>query len=159
MQKSECKVCLKRWYLDYDSMLQLLDLQLLSACRQYLKLTTTYNITTGNSYFPPDIFIPSNFPYSCNHHLANYTRPFARSKYMYVSFIPSVISTWNSLPYNIKTSPTISTFKRSLLYHFSRLMYHIICCYSCCLLSIEDTKKFFFNICLYIHKTLHFVHT
>ena len=65
------------------SMLQLMDLQLLSAHRQYLKLTS------GNYYFPPDIFIPSNLPYSCNHRLANYTRPFAHTNYicMYILFL------------------------------------------------------------------------
>ena len=33
-----CKVCLKQWDLDYESMLQLLDLPYLSVRRKYLKL-------------------------------------------------------------------------------------------------------------------------
>ena len=72
VQKFACKVCLKKWDLDYERMLQLLDLQPLSVRRQYLKLTTMYNIIAGNSYFPPYIFVPSNFPYSCNHRLYNH---------------------------------------------------------------------------------------
>ena len=61
VQTFVCKVCLKRWDLDYDSMLQLLDLQLLFARRQHLKLSTMFNITTGNSYFSPGIFFQVTF--------------------------------------------------------------------------------------------------
>ena len=42
VQKCACKVCLKRRYLHYDSMLQLLKLYLLLVRRKYLKLTTMY---------------------------------------------------------------------------------------------------------------------
>ena len=41
MQKFVCKVCLKQWNLDYDKMLQLLDIPRLSTRRKYLKLTTS----------------------------------------------------------------------------------------------------------------------
>ena len=44
VQKFACKVCLKRWDLDYDSILQLLNLPRLLVRREYLKLTTMYNI-------------------------------------------------------------------------------------------------------------------
>ena len=53
VQKFACKVCLKQWELDYDSMLQLLNLPRLSVRREYLKLTTMYNIVSGHMYFPP----------------------------------------------------------------------------------------------------------
>ena len=51
VQKFACKVCLKQWDLDYDSMLQLLNLPRLSVRREYLKLTTMYNIVSGHMYF------------------------------------------------------------------------------------------------------------
>ena len=40
VQKFACEVCLKQWDLDYDSMLQLLNLPRLSVHRKYLKLST-----------------------------------------------------------------------------------------------------------------------
>ena len=40
VQKFSCRVCLKQWNLDYDSMLELLDIPLLAARRKYIKLTT-----------------------------------------------------------------------------------------------------------------------
>ena len=47
VQKFACKVCLKQWDFDYDSMLQLLNLPRLSAhCK--LKLISMYNIADGH---------------------------------------------------------------------------------------------------------------
>ena len=119
VQKFACKVCLKQWDLDYDSMLQLLNLPRLSVRRKYLKLTTMYNIVSGLMHFPSSIFVQSNLPYYLNcTSTFNFTRPFAHTNYMYHSFVPSVISSWNNLPDSVKLCSCISTFKRSLLYHF-----------------------------------------
>lgn len=123
VQKFACRVCLKRWDLDYDSMLQLLSIPPLTIRREYLKLTTMYNIIHGHSHFPSGLFAHSNFPYSSNRSL-NFTRPFAHTNYLYHSFVPSVIGLWNNLPHSLKAMPSISTFKRSLLYHF----YHVGAC-------------------------------
>lgn len=116
VQKFACKVCLKQWNLDYDTMLQFLNLPPLSARRQYLKLTTMYNIVNGSLCFPSGIFVQSNFPYHCNRS-ANFARPFARTNYLFHSFVPNVISLWNNLPSSVKTSSSVSTFKNSCLYH------------------------------------------
>ena len=116
IQKFACKVCLKQWDLDYNSMLQLLDIPPLSTRRKYLKLTTMYNIVANQSYFPPNIFVRHDFPYSTHRH-ANFVRPFARTQYMYSSFVPSVIMAWNTLPNSIKHSSSISAFKHSLQCH------------------------------------------
>ena len=40
----------------------------------------------------------------------NYTRPFAQTNYLFSSFVPSVVSLWNSLPDDVKVSP-LSVFK------------------------------------------------
>ena len=105
-------------------MLRLLDIPPLSTRRKYLKLTTMYNIVGSHSYFPPDIFVQRNFPYSTHHY--NFVRPFARTQYMYSSFVPSVITVWNTLPNSIKHSSSISVYL-NVLYNviFLRLMYHI----------------------------------
>ena len=119
VQKFACKVCLKMWDLDYNTMLQLLNLPPLSVRREYLKLTAMYNILNGYSYYPSGIFVQSNNRYySSQSTNVNFVRPYARTNYLYYSFVPNVVHAWNNLPYFIKTSPCISTFKSSLLYHF-----------------------------------------
>ena len=110
VQKFACKVCLKRWDMDYESMLQQLELTSLSQRRNFLKLTTMYNIINGTLYFPTGYFVQNYFPYSSSHGTLNYIRPFARTNYLYSSFVPSVISLWNNLPDSVKTS-SISVFK------------------------------------------------
>ena len=100
-------------------MLQLLNLSPLSVRREYLKLTAMYNILNGYSYYPSGIFVQSNNRYySSQSTNVNFVRPYARTNYLYYSFVPNVVHAWNNLPYFIKTSPCISTFKSSLLYHF-----------------------------------------
>jgi len=77
-------VCLKRWDLNYNCMLQKLDLLPLTSHRKYLKLTTMYNMLSGNSYFPSGIF--NNLNYSNwlrNSQVPRLVRPFARTNYFY----------------------------------------------------------------------------
>ena len=134
VQKFACKVCLKQWDLDYDSMLQLLNLPRLSVRRKYLKLTTMYNIVCGHMDFPSSIFVQSNLPCQLNRTSTfNFTRPFARTNYMYHSFVPSVITSWNNLPDSVKLCSSISSFKRSLLYHFEAHDHISYQLHSCCL--------------------------
>ena len=90
-------------------MLEQLELTCLSQRRKFLKLTTMYNIINNTLYVPTGYFVQNYFPYSRNHTL-NYIRPFARTNYLYSSFVPSVISLWNNLPDSVKAS-SISVFK------------------------------------------------
>ena len=55
VQKFACKVCLKQWDMDYESMLEQLELTL-SHCK-LLKLTTMHNIINGTLYFPTGYFV------------------------------------------------------------------------------------------------------
>ena len=57
VQKFACKVCLKRWDMDYESMLQQLELTSSSQRRKFLKVTTLYNIIIGTFYFPTGYFV------------------------------------------------------------------------------------------------------
>ena len=59
--KFACKVCLKQWDMNYESMLEQLDLTPLSQRRKLLKLITMYNIVNGTVYFPTGYFVQS-FP-------------------------------------------------------------------------------------------------
>ena len=117
VQKFACKVCLKQWDLDYDLMLAQLNIPKLVMRRKYLKLTTMYNIVKGNCYFPSDIFLQDFNNTHLRNQVTRYIRPYSHTNYMFSSFVPSVIALWNNLPANISTS-SISSFKRSLLYHF-----------------------------------------
>ena len=85
----------------------------------------------------------NNHYYSSQLTNVNFVRPYARTNYLYYSFVPNVVHAWNNLPYFIKTSPCISTFKSSLLYHFYQAHTCIIIssCYIMLLLSIGDIKK------------------
>ena len=62
VQKFAYKVCLKRWGLDYDSMLHLLGITRLSTHWQFLKLVLLYRAVNGLTYFPPGIFVPRSSP-------------------------------------------------------------------------------------------------
>ena len=56
-----CRVCLKQWDLDYESMLRLLDVPPLATHHKYLKVTTMYIIiVSSNAYFPFGIFVLHN---------------------------------------------------------------------------------------------------
>ena len=81
-----------------------------------------YNIVGNN----PNFFVQQSFIYSIHRH-ANF-RPITRTQYMYSSFAPSVITTWNTLPNH---SLSISAFKRSLqclfleAHHISNVIIHV----------------------------------
>ena len=61
VQKFACKVCLKRWDMDYESMLQQLELTSSSQRCKFLKITTLYNIIIGTLYFPIGYFVQNLF--------------------------------------------------------------------------------------------------
>lgn len=46
-------------------------------------------------------------------------QPFARSNYFLYSFVPNTISDWNSLPSDITSSLSLTSFKSSLLNYLS----------------------------------------
>ena len=88
------------------------DLTPLSQRQKLSILITMYNIVNGTIYLPSGYFVQSHFLHSSNH-VFNYTRPFACTNYLFSSFVPSVVSLWNSLPDHVKVSP-LSVFKAHL---------------------------------------------
>ena len=121
VQKFACKVCLKCWDMDYDNMLHCLDLPLLHVRRQHLKLITMFNIINGNIVFPAGIF-------NLHQHLSQrnnssvFHRPHSRTNYLYFSYVPNVITVWNTLPVDIRSSSSVSVFKHNLL-HLVHVLY------------------------------------
>ena len=52
VQKFALKICTKLWNMDYDSLLDTVDLPSLSTRRLYLKLSYLYQVINGNFKFP-----------------------------------------------------------------------------------------------------------
>ena len=50
-------------------------------------------------------------------------RPHSRTNYFYFSYVPSVITVWNTLPVGIRSSSSVSVFKHSLL-HLAHVLYY-----------------------------------
>ena len=94
VQKFACEVCLKCWDMDYDNTLHCLDLPLLHVRRQHLKLITMFNIFNGNT---AGIF-------NLHQHLSQrnnssvFHRPHSCTNNFCFSYVPSVITVWNTLP-------------------------------------------------------------
>ena len=85
VKKFACKVCLKMWNLDYESMLQMLGLPCLSVRRKYLKPTTTYYIVS-HMYYPSSIFVQSALPYIQLHQHIQLYHTFAHTNYIYHNY-------------------------------------------------------------------------
>ena len=107
--------------MDYDNMLHCLDLPLLRVRRQHLKLITMFNIINGNIVFPAGIF-------NLHQHLSQrnnssvFHRLHSRTNYFYFSYVPSVITVWNTLSVDIRSSSSVSVFKHNLL-HWAHVLY------------------------------------
>ena len=89
-KKFACKVCLKKWDMNYKDMLTELDIPSLSLRRHYLKLTTLHSILYNYSYFPANIFTYNFSPYTSNRSL-NLVKPVAHTNYFLHSFVPRLV--------------------------------------------------------------------
>ena len=78
--------------------------------RQHLKLMTMYNIFNGKTVFPAGIFNLREHT-SQRHSSSLYNRLYARTNYLYFSFVPNVVSLWNALPLDLRLSSTVGHFK------------------------------------------------
>ena len=110
--------------MNYESMLKRLDLTPISQRRKPLKLITMYNIVNGTVYFPLGILckVISLTPVTM---FFNYTRPFARTNYLFSSFVPSVVSLWIAYQTMLKFPHFL--FLR-LMYHISMTAIHVAFC-------------------------------
>ena len=80
-----------------------------------------FNIINGNIVFP-----------------FNVHRPHSRTNYLYFSYVPSVITVWNTLPVGIRSSSSVSVFKHNLL-HLAHVAYSYlhVASYLCNVLRIS----------------------
>ena len=111
-------MCCKNWGSRYSENLQQTALPELSSRRSYLSLSYFYNLINGHFEFP-DIPARVREPaYNTrSSHASVYVQPFAHSNYYLYSFFPKTISLWNSLPSNVMSSTSISSFKRNVCSH------------------------------------------
>jgi len=113
VQKFALRICAKQWDLGYDELMISLKVPSLQNRRLYHKLCTMYKIVHNLISFPLSVFVPHP-----NSHYANtFIQPFARTNSFLHSYVPSTISTWNSLPSNITNAPSVCTFKTHLANH------------------------------------------
>ena len=97
-------------------MLTMLDIPLLSSRHVANKLVTLYKIINDYFYFPSNIFVPSPSSYS-HRSYPSFLLPFCRTNYCLYSFVPHVITVWNSLPF-CKNCYICSFLQKRYLYPF-----------------------------------------
>ena len=110
VQKFACRVCLGQCCSDYEAMLNRLDIPTYLTRHRYLKITTMFNIINGYHYFLTGVFTRCSIQSTrqLRQELSNnFCVSFARTQYLYFSFVPSVIRLWNLLPISVKTSTNI----------------------------------------------------
>ena len=97
------KMCYHKWDKDYSSLLSTFNIPTLSTHHSISKLCLLYKITNNLLYFPSDVFIRKSLPSYDSYHFdpLTFTIPFSRSSASQNSFVPSVLSLWNSLPYHV----------------------------------------------------------
>ena len=112
VQKFGLRICARQWDLGYNELLSNFHAPTLQDRRLYHKLCNMYKIVNNLISFPPSIFVPRH----SSHHANTYVQPFAHSNAFLRlhSYVPSTVSSWNSLSSNITNQPTLSTFKSHL---------------------------------------------
>ena len=107
VQKFALKLCSKQWDMDYQDLIELMQLPTLENRRLYLKLCTLYKIIHDHFYFPQNIFLPKLTRCALPYQLQQI---YARTNAFQSSFVNSV-SLWNNLPQEALHAQTIHSFK------------------------------------------------
>ena len=86
VQKFACRICLKQCNMNYDNMLQMLNIPAMSNCGKYLKLATMYNSDSNNYCFPSGDFARHISLYHSHQDVCvNFVSPFVHIQYLYSS--------------------------------------------------------------------------
>ena len=108
VQKFALKLCFKQWGMDYQDLIELMQLPTLEDRRLYLKLCTLYKIIHGHFYFPQNIFLPKLTRCALLYQLQQI---YARTNAFQSSFVINSVSLWNNLPQEALRAQTIHSFK------------------------------------------------
>ena len=112
VQKFALRMSFRQWNASYRELLNLCNISTLRERRLYLSLCLMYKITHFQVHFPPDIFIPkSPGTLRSTNILSSYVQPFARTNAYLHSYVPSTISSWNSLPTEVTNTQSLPSFK------------------------------------------------
>ena len=116
IQKFALRICRKTWDQSYQSLLELFQIPTLEDRRIYLDLCTMFKIVHNLCYFPSDVL--------CEHHVTRTTRatlgrpshlhfhyPSFHTTQFQKSFVMRSIKAWNSLPLDLLSCPSVSSFK------------------------------------------------
>ena len=112
VQRFGLRMCLKKWSLKQGQLLQLSKVVSLSDRRSQAKLRHLFKIINDLTDFPDAPLKARVMHYSCrnsNDFQLNNLR--ARTSQFQNSFFPSTIAHWNSLPADILSSSSLSSFK------------------------------------------------
>ena len=110
---SRCLV--KQWDASYSDLLELFATPTLADRRKYLSLCVMYTIVHNQVHFQPNVFVPRYLSALRSSQNCQFIQPFAKSNAFKYSFVPSTCSKWNDLPADVSLSPSLSSFKHSLL--------------------------------------------
>ena len=121
VQKFALRICRKTWDQSYQSLLELFQIPTLEDRRIYLDLCTMFKIVHNLCYFPSDVL--------CEHHVTRTTRatlgrpshlhfhyPSFHTTQFQKSFVMRSIKAWNSLPLDLLSCPSVSSFKFHVWY-------------------------------------------
>ena len=117
VQNFAARVTLNNWCTDPQCLKDKLDWPPLQKRRTYQKICLCRRILSGRSIIPSTFFTPHPRPTKSHKNSLPLSRPFVRTCHHSSSFAIDVIGKWNSIPGNIVSISTTSTFKL-LLRHF-----------------------------------------
>ena len=115
VQRFALRMCMKQWDASYSDLLELFATPTLADRRKYLSLCVMYTIVHNQVHFQPNIYVPRCLPALRSSQNCQFIQPFAKSSAFKYSFVPSTCSKWNDLPADVSLSPSLSSFKHSLL--------------------------------------------
>ena len=107
------------------------------------KLNMFYKIRNNNA---PSYLCDCLLPFERNenaynlHNQTDYSNPFTRLQLYHNSFFPSSIKLWNNLPLEIRSAPTVSSFKKSLINDVNLLKPSRYYSYGCRVLNVLHTR-------------------
>ena len=107
---------LKQWNLPYIDLMEKYSLTELRTRRNYLSLSLLHKIIYEDCIciFPnaPLVHIPrATMYFTCSQSASTFVPPQLRTNLFQNSFLPHTISSWNSLPAHITTTPSTTSFK------------------------------------------------
>ena len=117
VQKFTAKLATRKWSANYTHLLSQLGWPPLSHRRKSQKVLLCRRILLGHSVISPATFTPHPSPRLRHSHNLPLYRPQTRSHAHLNSFFPCVVPLWNSLPQDIVSARTQSSFKRKLKTH------------------------------------------